>query len=115
MFKGFFGGIDGSGIPKIKTKRCPICSTSFDDIINSCKVGCGECYNTFRDEIESAVRKIQPSAGHKGKIPNGASPQLKKESELEKLSEKLKKAVANEEYEQAAKIRDEIKKLRGEE
>lgn len=93
------------------------------------KFGCENCYNTFADKIDYLVKNLHGSSRHIGrkskfnkqnetKLTNKSETISKKEAEnnieenkLEKLQRKLKEAIKDERYEDAAKIRDEIKEL----
>ena len=105
--------------------QCKNCGTTFDDFLNTGIFGCDECYETFEDRIEPLLRKIQGAnkhigRGYKNDDPtskvNKASNKIVKnneknnnESKIEKLQKDLQKAIKDERYEDAAKIRDEIK------
>ena len=94
------------------TKVCNLCGFRFSDIRSHGKVGCPECYNTFSEELDGIIKQIHGSATHTGTSPSTLPPT--KESKLEILKEKLSQAISDEKYEDAAKIRDEIKALKGE-
>ncbi len=119
-------------LSEIKTLKCDNCGYTFEDIANTGKLGCGNCYDVFEEKLDPIIRRIQGANHHVGrigkiidskidkKISNQSSgkeensnklEESKKENELEKLQEKLKEAIKEERYEEAAKIRDEIKKL----
>ena len=90
--------------------KCSKCGFTYDDFKKTGKLGCNECYRTFRGELLSVLENMQGSTKHNGKVPKKIclSPDEKK---LITLKLKLKKAIKYEEYEQAADIRDEIKVL----
>jgi protein-arginine kinase activator protein McsA len=99
----------GSGFANIASpqKLCPGCSFSVHTIAATGKVGCGECYNTFKKELSGLINKCQAGATtHKGKVPKN-TPEV-----LKSLEAKLKDAVIKEDYAEAARLRDEIKKLK---
>lgn len=105
FFNPFFLGADQS-IPEIK--RCPSCGTSFKQICDSSKYGCPDCYATFKKESEFSLKKLHRELQHKGKIPKSA-PIGNSQNELENLKSQLADAVADENYEKAAQLRDKIK------
>ena len=98
-----------SGIQPQTAKKCPVCNATFSDIANSGKVGCAECYNTFKAELLPYLKRVHGSTKHIGKIPNDAPL-----NEVSQLRNELNRLVAEENYEQAAIIRDKIRKLEGE-
>lgn len=100
-------------------KRCKGCNLTFEDIINTGKFGCPECYSTFENQIDSLMNKLHGSNRHIGRIGkvekiqvnNEKDNKSKENDKLMQLKEKLKNLVKEEKYEEAAKIRDEIKKM----
>ena len=101
FFSPFFFGT-GNAIPEIK--RCPTCGASFRQICDNSKYGCADCYSTFRGESEASLKKLHGGLVHKGKTPKSAP-----KNELESLRVLLADAVAAENYEKAAELRDRIK------
>lgn len=93
--------------------RCEKCGSSFNDIVKSGKLGCANCYRTFYDKLLPSLERIHGRTRHEGKIANG-SPVQKKIDKKAELQKKLEEAVAIQDYETAAKLRDEIKALESE-
>ena len=128
---GFFEDFENSDLLTLMEQneqtKCQGCSSTFEDIINSGKFGCPKCYETFETQIDSLMNKIHGSNRHLGRLGkleeinvdsknNSKSlEESKNENKLENLKEQLKQLVKDEKYEEAAKIRDEIKKLEKEE
>ena len=94
-----------------KDNKCSMCGSTFYDITKSGKAGCGECYETFRNEFEPNVARIHGTAKHTGKIPGGMSAKITAKRKIEELNLRLKKMIADQNFEEAAVIRDEIKKI----
>lgn len=113
MLASMFG--DGTA-PAIKNqKRCPVCGADFSNIAKSGKMGCSECYKTFKDEILPYIKRVHGATTHAGKIPNRAPLIVRpKEKNVADLRQELSRLVAEEKYEQAAVIRDKIKEMEGE-
>lgn len=121
IFSGFglnlgelFSGLTETGLPAIsgaKVMRCPKCGCSFEDIAREGKLGCAECYTTFYDKLLPSLQRIHGRIQHSGKVSESAGGEVVKAGKLEQLREDLKTAIANEDFEQAAKLRDEIKEL----
>lgn len=100
---------------------CPSCKMTYRDFIRQGVFGCEDCYNVFEPLIEGNIKKIQGNSIHTGKRPRynkGVERKTKlteKEAVSEKiavLQEKLKEALKEEDYEEAAKLRDEIRALK---
>lgn len=100
----------GIGALSNSVLRCEKCGCSFNDIVKSGKLGCADCYETFYDKLLPSIERIHGRTRHVGKMANG-SPIQKKNTKLEELKEKLQAAVDVQDYETAAKLRDEIKSL----
>ena len=89
-------------------KRCPVCGATFKDIAESGKAGCADCYKTFKAEFLPYLKRIHGSTKHIGSIP--LTYVTEKDSILE-LREELSRLISEENYEQAAVVRDKIKSL----
>ena len=88
---------------------CPLCKIRYSTFKQTGKVGCNQCYETFGKQLNPLIRRIHGSDKHTGKIPHNVDSKIKIKRDLEELNKRLKKAIENEEYELAAKIRDELK------
>lgn len=92
---------------------CPFCGTDAQSIRNSGKVGCAHCYDNFSAILTPYIRQIHGNGTHRGKLPNNAGESAKLAKQLDVLEHELRAAVAAEEYEKAAGIRDRLKSLKG--
>lgn len=130
-FSNFFGSfLEDFATPEfmpllnnVKESRCESCDSTFNDIINTGRYGCPNCYDIFEDKMDPILKKLQGANRHTGRLGRVSENNVKFEKEkekaktdktpsskLEKLQADLKLAVKEERYEDAAKIRDEIKK-----
>ena len=121
LFGSFFGSAaKNSRSIKNEGKKCSLCTLTFTDILSMGKVGCPECYNTFKAELYDTIRSIHGTAKHTGLTPTGKSsvadkpPVAEKDSEEDTLRARLNEAISAENYEEAALLRDKIKALKGE-
>ena len=95
-------------------KTCQVCGATFSDIAHNDKMGCSECYNTFKEEVLPYLKRVHGATHHTGKIPNRAPLIVKpKEITVEELRQELTRMVAEEKYEEAAKLRDKIREMEG--
>ena len=98
--------------------RCPQCNMSFAEFARVGKFGCAGCYDVFGPLIEDNIKKIHGDIIHRGKKYKKTvgiqqdSEEKKLEDEIIKLTMKQREAVELENYELAAKCRDEIKALK---
>lgn len=112
IFTNFFG--DNTAYLPDKTVRCEKCGASFNDIVKTGKVGCAQCYRTFYNKLLPSIRQIHGKASHTGKVPTNLK-EIKKPSKeeiIERLNAELKSAVEDQNFEQAAVIRDRIKQIK---
>lgn len=91
--------------------RCENCGFSFDDIVETGKPGCPECYRVFGDKLAPVIRKIHGRTSYNGKIPGGAGEEILREHKIDILREKLNEAIDEQNFERAAQLRDEIRKI----
>lgn len=91
--------------------RCPGCGMSFRQFRETGRFGCGQCYETFERELLPLLRRVQGSEEHRGKAPRRAGKAHRARQELNRLKQELQRAVAMEEFETAARLRDQIKQL----
>jgi len=90
---------------------CEQCGMTLSEFKQHGKLGCENCYSTFRDALMPVIKRIHGRVSHTGKSPYKSKKQNRAASQLEKLKKELEDAVMVENYEQAAKLRDKIKTL----
>ncbi|BBB91317.1 MAG TPA: UvrB/UvrC motif-containing protein [Methylomusa anaerophila] len=90
---------------------CSQCGMTYQDFSRSGKLGCGTCYQTFRENLEPLIKRVHGTCGHTGKIPKRSGQSLDIKQRIKALRQELEALVVREEYEQAAKVRDEIRIL----
>ncbi len=117
---------------KEKHNECNNCGELYNDFIKTGLLGCPECYEMFEDRLDSVLKNIQGNIEHLGRKPLNIAEKMnnigenkvnkinkhlepeksnEKNSDLKHLQEELNKAIKEERYEDAAVIRDKIKKL----
>ena len=115
----FKGGVLGSFFseeltPKAgdRALRCPFCGISFEEIAKNGQIGCANCYQFFRNRLAPTIEKLHGKAGHLGKTPTFYKEEPKPKEEepsLQVLKNRLQAAIEQQEFEQAAILRDQIK------
>jgi protein arginine kinase activator len=92
--------------------RCSFCGLTFSDFRETGRLGCPHCYATFETHLRSLLRRIHGGTQHVGKVYLQPDPTAtEKEQRLEGLRRKLDRAVSAEDFELAARIRDQIRSL----
>ncbi len=93
---------------------CPHCHLKRSDFKRTGRLGCPKCYETWRDSLRPLVRSMHRGERHVGKTPRRLRAGVRRTIEIERLERELEAAVAREAYEDAAELRDRIRRLRGE-
>ena len=122
MLTSIFGSTAEHQKP-LSAKHCSCCNSTLADIMNSGKLGCSECYDSFYEDLLPYFNRIHGGIKHIGKIAytvenNDDKPAEKAEEEkhekgetVETLKAELEKLIKEEKFEQAAVVRDKIKAL----
>lgn len=111
FLKGMFNHefINGAS-PKTEI-ACHNCGMTYTDFSSSGKIGCSACYQVFGAKLEPLIRRIHGTCRHTGKVPKRGQGTLEVKHRLKQMKQELERHIASEEYEQAAKLRDEIRAL----
>lgn len=99
--------VDESYLPLV----CERCGRSYEEFQRTGMVGCSRCYEAFREPIEVLLTRVNGHAQHVGRMPGGKGSALSNKLAIDRLKQQLVKAIASEEYEQAASLRDQIRAL----
>ena len=97
---------------EVSTKACASCGMTYDDFRKVGRLGCADCYATFKRSLGSLLKRIHGSPIHVGKSPARLlKPAKIAKSELLELKRKLEKAIMDEAFEEAARLRDQIRRV----
>jgi protein arginine kinase activator len=96
---------------QLNQRECPNCGIKFVEFRNSGRLGCPHDYEEFREELTPLLENIHGEIRHVGKTPRRLPQNKQTQSELIQLRKQLQKAVTQEAYEEAARLRDRIRKL----
>lgn len=91
--------------------KCVNCGLTYADFKKIGRLGCGECYNAFKKYLGPLLKRIHGSSQHLGKTPIKIAKVTKKGVDLSTLRYKLQKAIETEAFEEAARLRDQIREL----
>ncbi|MBM7704997.1 UvrB/UvrC motif-containing protein [Metabacillus iocasae] len=93
-------------------KQCPTCGMTYPQFAEIGRFGCADCYTTFKQPLTPFLKRLHGgNYSHNGKIPNRIGSNLHLKKELEAMRLKLKEYIEKEEFEEAAKLRDQIRSL----
>ncbi len=112
-FGEMLGAISGSSAARTGNRvlRCETCGFSFEDIARTGLPGCPDCYRTFSQKLRPTLGKLHGRAVYKGRLPEKSDGISSNENEIARLKAELEKAIAAEDFESAAVIRDRIRAL----
>lgn len=111
LFSGLFGQDEFEAGQS--ESHCSKCGATLRQIMSTGHLGCAGCASVFKNDLSPTIRKIHGNAAHTGKVPQTASAAIKARRQLEVLELQLQEAVAKQDFEQAASLRDEINRLKG--
>lgn len=112
LMAGFLGQTAGSSAPSptVAGRQCPQCGLTYQEFAKTGLLGCAACYDTFSDVIAPIIRRVHGNTRHVGKsIRSSGKVDLRKTAA--ELEAELRRAVAEERYEDAARLRDELKQI----
>jgi len=103
------GGRRGSSRREL---TCEECGMRFDEFRETSLLGCPHCYKAFEGNLASLLERAHEGATHHvGKVPNRAGAGEAKQVQLTRMRKRLDDAVASEDYELAAQLRDDLRQL----
>lgn len=91
--------------------QCPTCGLTFSQFSQIGRLGCSDCFEAFEEQLKPLLRRIHAGCSHTGKVPVRIQGRVKTVRELDQLKDDLQLKVSNEEFEEAAILRDRIRAL----
>lgn len=92
--------------------RCPSCGFSQTDFKKTGRLGCPDCYSTFAEPLSGLLKNMHRGVRHVGKAPRALHETKDQSFRLADLQKQLDQAIADEDFERAALLRDEIKEVK---
>ncbi|MFA5140924.1 MAG: UvrB/UvrC motif-containing protein [Elusimicrobiota bacterium] len=99
---------------KIERLACSRCGLQYLEFRRTGLLGCPQCYDSFAKPLEELLKQIHGKTRHRGKMPPGvasARSEKRRTQETARLRKQLETAVKDEAFEEAARIRDMLKRL----
>jgi protein arginine kinase activator len=93
------------------TLACKPCGMTLEDFRRKGRLGCPECYRTFGEQVEELLERVHGARRHLGRIPGVSNEDVERMQRLAELRQRLDVAVREEDYEGAAGLRDQIRRL----
>ncbi|NLX55834.1 MAG: DNA helicase UvrBC [Planctomycetaceae bacterium] len=104
-------GQTAEDLAQLDQRACPVCGVTFYEFRHAGRLGCPHDYVCFHDELMPLIVNIHGANEHVGKRPRHGAREAGDQTRLIQLRREMKEAVEQEDYEQASKLRDEIRRL----
>lgn len=117
ILEDLLGGLGGKGTdkPRDRSRRevaCPGCGLTPTDFKVKGRLGCPRCYETFRNDLVPLLQRVHEASSHRGRLPGRAPlPEAPKPDALAELRKRLEDAIRGERYEEAARLRDDLRQM----
>lgn len=98
-------------LAQLDQQCCPVCGITFYEFRNQGRLGCPHDYVCFEDQLEPLILNIHGENEHTGKTPKRSPNGSERRTQLIRLRREMKEAVADEDYERASKLRDQIRRI----
>ena len=113
LLSTILSAITGDTAPEHAEKDvvCPRCHMTLSEFTRTGHLGCPKCYEAFREQLQPMLLQIHGRVQHAGRQPLSTPEEQRKRSATEQLQRQMEQAVALEDFETAAKLRDQIRAL----
>ncbi|MEN6495207.1 MAG: UvrB/UvrC motif-containing protein [Thermoguttaceae bacterium] len=98
-------------LAQLDQQSCPVCGITFYEFRNQGRLGCPHDYVCFESQLEPLILNIHGENEHTGKTPKRSPKGSERRTQLIRLRREMKEAVADEDYERASKLRDQIRRI----
>ncbi len=91
---------------------CENCGMTFAQFRETSLLGCPNCYKSFETQLAPLLERAHEGGTHHlGKVPKRAGAGEQRQAYLLRMRKRLSEAVAAEDYELAARLRDEVRRF----
>ena len=98
-------------LERLDQQACPVCGITFYQFRSQGRLGCPHDYVCFEDQLDPLILNIHGETEHAGKTPKRCPGGSERRTQLIRLRREMKEAVANEQYERASELRDDIRRM----
>jgi protein arginine kinase activator len=109
LVKGIIAAYAGEQVGELAKLTCPYCGTKYMEFRSKGRLGCPAEYDVFRKGLWPMLERIHGCTEHKGKAPVCGAGATGPKADLIRLRRELRDAIAREDYELAAHLRDQIR------
>ena len=113
LLSSILSTITGEETPKEQKDdiACPRCHTTLGQFTNSGRLGCPACYEAFHEQLQPMLLQIHGRVQHAGRKPLDTREAQQQRNCQEDLTRRMEQAVAREDFEEAARLRDQLRAL----
>ena len=90
---------------------CPDCGMTLLEFRQRGRLGCAKDYEVFAPHLRELLERIHGATRHVGRVPGLDELALERLQRVNQLQQKLEDAIRSEDYEDAARLRDELKSI----
>ncbi|WP_340005244.1 UvrB/UvrC motif-containing protein [Paenibacillus sp. FSL K6-0276] len=91
--------------------QCENCGMTYSQFSKLGRFGCSSCYKYFNSALDPLFKRVHGNTSHVGKIPKRAGAQIVFRRQIDELKQELQQSIVQEEFETAAELRDQIRRL----
>lgn len=115
ILEDLIGSMTGEKGEKVRSRRgvgpiCPACGTSAADFKMRHRFGCARCYETFRASLLPLLERVHDATRHEGRFPAQQLGRIPPDTFAD-LRRRLEAAIQDENYEEAATLRDQLRNI----
>ncbi len=114
LLAGMVDSVTPSEDERVGHVQCPTCGLLYSAFKETGRLGCSDCYKAFQAQLRPLLRRIHGDTRHRGKAPVRGGELGVALRQVQRLHHELQSAVEREEFERAAQLRDEIRRLESE-
>jgi protein arginine kinase activator len=104
----------GKGMTEAGTPAggCPSCGLTPPQLRQVGRLGCADCYGHYEQHLRNLLRRLHGGTQHVGKVAEQPdSGEVDRKARMQSLRRSLQRAVDAEDFEHAAVLRDQIRRL----
>ena len=101
-------------LAELDEQVCPFCGISFFEFRKQGRLGCPHDYVCFRPQLEPLILNVHGETSHIGKRPDRSADESERRTQLIRMRREMERAISEENYEEAGKLRDKIRQIEGE-
>ncbi len=102
----------GQSVESLDQMTCNQCGMTFARFREHSLLGCSYCYTVFERQLTPLLERAHEGGTHHiGKVPRHAGAGDQRQNHLLRMRKQLDEAVSSEDYELAARLRDDIVRM----